>query len=162
VPVEQRDPQQTIKAVGLGIAAVIAAVGFIAFVLWVTDRGGVELSLGDDVFEAGRADLIADAIDDGGPIIYGDLLGGAQNIILQHVGSDPAEGWFAFDLIRPGQPDDCQLDWDGDDRIFRDVCDPDIEIPSGGGSQPSYPVEINDDNIVVIDFRFAEDAPSSE
>lgn len=162
MPVEQRDPQQTIKAVGLGVAAVVAAVGFIALVLWVTDRGGVELSLGDDVFEAGRAELIADLIADDGPIIYGDLLGGAQNIILNHVGTDPETNWFAFDLIRPGQPNDCPLEWIADERIFVDPCDQTVELPAGGGSQPSYPVEINEDGIVVIDFRFAEDAETSE
>ena len=87
MPVEQRDPRQTIKAVSLGIAAVAAAVGFLIFVLWVTDRGGVEIALGDDVFEAGRADIIAREIAEDGPIKYGDLIGGSQNIILQHVGA---------------------------------------------------------------------------
>ena len=47
MPVEQRDPRQTVKAVSLGVAAVAAAVGFLIFVLWATDRGGVEIALGD-------------------------------------------------------------------------------------------------------------------
>jgi len=153
VPVEQRDPRQTIKAVTLGIAAVAAAIGFLVFVLWATDRGGVEIALGDDVFEAGRADIIAREIAEDGPIKYADLIGGSQNIILQHVGGDPENGWFAFDLIRPGQPPECQLDWDAEAFLFRDGCDPSIEIPAGGGDQPSYPIEIDDDGRLSIDFR---------
>lgn len=153
MPVEQRDPRQTVKAVTLGVAAVAAAVGFLIFVLWVTDRGGVEIALGDDVFEAGRADIIADEIAENGPIKYADLIGGSQNIILNHVGTDPTTGWFAFDLIRPGQPPECQLDWDAEASLFRDSCDPSVEVPAGGGDQPSYPVEVNGDGRLSIDFR---------
>lgn len=161
VPVEQRDPRQTIKAVSLGVAAVAAAIGFLVFVLWATDRGGVEIALGDDVFDAGRTDVIARQIDEGGPIMYADLLGGGQNIILNHVGSELDTGWFAFDLIRPGQPSDCQLAWNPDASVFNDSCDPSVEIPAGGGSQPSYPVEISERDRVLINFR-SVDSPEAD
>lgn len=162
MPVEQRDPRQTVKAVSLGVAAVAAAIGFLVLVLWVTDRGGVEIALGDDVFEAGRADIIAEEIAENGPIKYGDLLGGRQNIILNHVGTDPEQGWFAFDLIRPGQPPECQLDWIAEARVFRDSCDASVEFPAGGGDQPSYPVEVNEDGRVIVDFRFDPDADGGD
>jgi len=154
VPVEQRDPRQTIKAVTLGIAAVGAAVGFLLLVLWFTDRGAVEIALGDDTFEAGRIDIIADAIREDGPIKYADLIGGRQNIILQHLGDDDETGWFAFDLIRPGQPNECQLDWDAARQAFFDSCD-DTEVPPTGFGQPDYPVTIEEGRI-SIDFRAAE------
>jgi len=153
VPVEQRDPRQTVKAVTLGAAAVGAAVGFLLLVLWFTDRGAVEIALGDDTFEAGRVDIIAPEIKENGPIKYADLIGGRQNIILQHIGLDDETGWYAFDLIRPGQPDECQLDWISDSLVFRDSCDG-TEIAGTGGDQPSYPVEIEDGRI-SIDFRAA-------
>lgn len=153
MPVEQRDPRQTVKAVTLGVAAVAAAVGFLILVLWVTDRGAVEIALGDDVFEAGRTDVIAEAIAEDGPIKYADLIGGSQNIILQHIGLDTEKGWYAFDLIRPGQPSDCQLEWFPSILVFRDSCDPSIEIPATGEGQPSYPVEVNDEGRLVINFR---------
>lgn len=138
----------------LGLGAVGAAVGFLVLVLWFTDRGAVEIALGDDVFNAGRTDIIADEIADNGPILYADLNGGRQNIILQHLGDDPDTGWYAFDLIRPGQPPDCQLEWNPDARVFRDSCDQTAEIPPTGFGQPSYPVEI-DDGRIKIDFRAA-------
>jgi len=156
VPVEQRDPRQTFKAVSLGVAAVAAAVGFLVFVLWITNRGGVEIALGDDVFEAGRADAIANVIEEGGPIRYADLLGGGQNIVVQHIGTDPEAGWHAFDLIRPGQPPECQLEWQAEAFVFTDPCDPSVQVPAAGGDQPSYPVSINDDGRLVIDLRAAE------
>ena len=155
VPVEQRDPRQTIKAVTLGVAAVGAAVGFLLLVLWFTDRGAVEIALGDDVFEAGRTDIIAEEIRENGPIKYADLIGGRQNIILQHIGDDDDTGWYAFDLIRPGQPDECQLNWVEEIKKFRDSCDESVEIPGTGFGQPTYPIEIEDGRI-TINFR-AED-----
>jgi len=153
VPVEQRDPRQTVKAVTLGLAAVGAAVGFLLLVLWFTDRGAVEIALGDETVDVGRIDVIADEISENGPIQYPDLLGGRQNIILQHLGDDDEVGWYAFDLIRPGQPDDCPLEWNADAQVFRDACDG-TEIPATGFGQPSYPVEIADGRISV-DFRGA-------
>jgi len=151
MPVEQRDPRQTAKAVTLGVAAVGAAVGFLLLVLWFTDRGAVEIALGDDTFEAGRVDVIADLIREDGPIKYGDLIGGRQNIILQHIGEDDQTGWYAFDLIRPGQPNECQLDWDDEAVLFRDSCDG-TEVSGIGGDQPSYPIEI-DEGRIYINFR---------
>lgn len=152
MPVEQRDPRQTTKAIALGLGAVGAAVGFLLLVLWFTDRGAVEIALGDDVFEAGRIEVIADEIAENGPIRYADLVGGRQNIILQHLGEDPTTGWYAFDLIRPGQPGECQLDWIEEFDVFVDSCDPSQEIPPTGFGQPAYPVEIADGRI-KIDFR---------
>lgn len=95
--------------------------------------------------------MIADIIRRDGPIRYADLIGGRQNIILQHIGEDDDAGWYAFDLIRPGQPDECQLDWVADELLFRDSCDG-TEIPGIGTGQPSYPVEIENGRI-SIDFR---------
>ena len=152
VPVEQRDPKQTVKAVTLGVAAVGAAVGFLLLVLWFTDRGAVEIALGDDTFEAGRIDIIAPEIRENGPIRYADLIGGRQNIILQHIGEDDRIGWYAFDLIRPGQPDECQLDWFSDALEFRDSCDGTV-VPGIGTGQPQYPVEITEEGRISIDFR---------
>ena len=151
MPVEQRDPRQTVKAVTLGVAAVAAAVGFLLLVLWFTNRGAVEITLGDDTFEAGRIDVIADAIREDGPIKYADLIGGRQNIILQHIGEDDETGWFAFDLIRPGQPGECQLEWFEEEVLFRDSCDGTV-VSGVGGDQPSYPVEIEEGRL-SIDFR---------
>lgn len=151
MPVEQRDPRQTVKAVTLGVAAVVAAVGFLLLVLWFTDRGAVEIALGDDTFEAGRIDVIAEEIRENGPIKYADLNGGSQNIILQHLGDDDGAGWYAFDLIRPGQPNDCQLDWVEAAQEFRDSCDG-TPVPPTGFGQPTYPVDIEDGRL-SIDFR---------
>lgn len=158
MPVEQRDPRQTVKAVTLGVAAVGAAVGFLLLVLWFTDRGAIEIALGDDTFEAGRTDVIADEIRENGPIRYADLIGGRRNIILQHLGDDDLAGWYAFDLIRPGQPNECQLDWIAEAQVFRDSCDGTVIPPTGFG-QPKYPVEISEGRI-SIDFRGDEAEPA--
>ncbi len=157
MPVEQRDPRQTFKAVALGLGAVGAAVGFLLLVLWVTDRGGVEIALGDDVFEAGRVDVLAEEIDENGPIFYADLIGGRQNIIVQHLGNDPTTGWYVFDLVRDGSTDDCQLEWVADRGKFRDVCDG-TEFPATGFGQPTYAITIDEDDRLIVNFRSDDEA----
>lgn len=153
MPVEKRDTKQTIRGVVLGLAAVGAAVGFLVLVLWFTNRGGLEIALGDDVFDAGRADIIAREIAEDGPIKYASLAGTNQHIILQHLGEDDQVGWYAFDLLAPGRPVDCQLDWEPVTQRFLDSCDPTIEFPATGYGQPGYEVSIDDDNHVIVKLR---------
>lgn len=157
MPVEQRDPRQTFKAIALGLGAVGAAVGFLLLVLWVTDRGGVEIALGDDVFQAGRVGVLAEEIDENGPIIYADLIGGRQNIIVQHIGNDPETGWFVFDLVRQGSTDNCQLEWVAAIDKFRDECDG-TEFPATGFGQPTYPITIDDNNELIVNFRLDDES----
>lgn len=140
----------------LGVAAVAAAIGFLLLVLWFTDRGSVDIALGDDALDAGRTDIIAAEIAENGPIKYPDPLGGNQNIILQHLGFDDDTGWYAFDLVRPGQPPECQLEWIAPAQVFRDSCDETVEVPATGLGQPSYPIEVNDKGRVIVDFRATE------
>lgn len=152
MPVEQRDTQQTFRALALGLGAVAASVGFFALVLWATDRGSVEVSLGTSVLEAGDAINLAKQIDEEGPIIYGDLLGGEHNIFLQHLGDDPESGWYAFEATRTTSARRCSLRWDKHSRLFRDSCDETIEIEATGEGQRRYLLRI-EEGTVIIDFR---------
>ena len=71
--------------------------------------------------------------------------------------SDPTWGQGMSQTLRDVRVLSEQLlvvdDWDAADFLFRDSCDPTVEIPAGGGDQPSYPIEINDDGRLTIDFR---------
>ncbi|MDB4818798.1 hypothetical protein OAG98_04265, partial [Acidimicrobiales bacterium] len=52
---------------------------------------------------------------------------------------------------RPGQANECQLDWIDAAQEFRDSCDG-TSVPPTGFGQPDYPVEIEEGRI-SIDFR---------
>ena len=128
-----------------GVAAGLAA--FVAVALW--SGSGDELRLGDDVFEAGRVEALARAIDEDGPLLFSDVGGGDRDVYLNHVGSTPATGWVAFAARPPGAGRECFLRWDG--ARFGDACSP-ATYPADGGSLPHYRVIIEGDR-VKVDLR---------
>jgi hypothetical protein len=153
-PVEQGPKVTTRSALIVGIAGVVVGLGLFGLVSCLANEGDVvEVRLGDDTFDAGDVDRIAAEVDDRGPILYPDLVGGARSIFVNHVASDPEEGWVAFDAVAPGADDDCVLEWQPDDSIFVDPCDG-SEFPADGEGLPQYPAEV-DDGHVVIDLNAA-------
>jgi len=123
-------------------------------ILRLTPNDGIEVKLGDDTFEAGKPELMAQIIDRDGPIPYQDLVGKGRDIYLQHLGTDPLDGWYAFDVRRPGAAPECPLDWQGNDGegaagIFVDRCDPSITVTADGGDLQHYPVTIEGETLSV-------------
>lgn len=145
-------------AVLVGVAGVIAGVGLVALITVVAGRGDVDVRLGDERFEVGSAESQAEAVDDGGPLIYSDVAGGDRDIYLQHLGDDPEDGWLAFAASPPDKARDCFLRWQADDEMFTD-CDGD-EYPADGEGLPQYPVQVSDDGGLSVDLN-AEDRPAT-
>jgi len=83
-----------------------------------------------------------------GPILYADAAGGRRDIWLQHLGGDPAGGWFAFDARRPGAGRDCTLQWQAPAAVFLDPCDGTI-VEGHGEGLPAYEVRIDDGELIV-------------
>src|SRR4029077_4413400 len=75
---------------------------------------GVSLNLGDDVFEAGSAKVLAAAVVDDGPLLFSDVAGRGQRrpIFVTHTGDDPQSNWYAFGAFPRGAPAGCFLEWD--------------------------------------------------
>lgn len=120
-------------------------------------RGGLEVRLGDDVFNAGGAENLAEQIGDGGPLLFSDLVGGERDIVLQHVADDDRRGWLAFAARPAGAPRDCTVQWQPDDEEFA-LLDADGEVsgdcdgrtfPVDGTGLPQYPVELRDGDLYV-------------
>ena len=148
-PVERGPKVTTRSALIVGIAGVVVGLGLFGLVSCLASEGDVvEVRLGDDTFDAGDVDRISAEIDDRGPILYPDLIGGARSIYLNHLGDDPDEGWVAFDAVQPGADDECMLEWQADDEVFVDPCDL-AEFPPDGEGLPQYPAEVEDGNVVV-------------
>lgn len=154
MPVDNTSAFQPVRAILVAVLGVALAVGFMILILRLTPNDGIEVKLGDDTFEAGEPELMAEIIDRDGPIPYLDLVGKGRDIYLQHLGTDPLDGWYAFDVRRAGAAADCPLDWQGNDGdgpagIFVDRCDPSITVTADGGDLQHYPVTIEDGTLSV-------------
>ena len=150
---------------GVGVAAAIA----IAFgVAQLANQGRVDVRLGSDTFAQQDADDAADKIAEDGPILYADTAGGDRDIVLQHVGDDPDEGWIALAARPPGVARDCTIQsrdregpfrlLDADGEVSGD-CDG-RELPPTGDGLPSYPVTVDADGNLDVDLN-AEDRATS-
>lgn len=151
MPVESRSTFQPVRALAIAVLGVAMAVGFMIAILSFTNTSDVlEVRLGDETFEAGDPDKMAEIIDRDGPILYQALVGN-RDIYLQHISptNSANDGWYAFDAVRPGQPRDCFLVWQGDRFLFEDVCDSTKTVDEFGSTQPGYPVRIDNDLLFV-------------
>jgi hypothetical protein len=163
-PVEKRGSRSTTTAVLVALAGVVAGLGLMLFMVNLASRGGesVEVRLGDDRFDAGFADARADAVADGGPILFADVAGGQRDIYLQHIGDDPLTGWYAFAAVAPGKARDCFVEWQRDDELFED-CDGDTFAPDGEGLT-AYVVAVEDGRLLIdinADFREDDEEPDA-
>lgn len=148
-----RAPRSVILAVGgiaIGIALVL--ILFVVAIPSLTESGTVEVKLGSETYDAGQAESRASNIASGGPLLFSDVSGGRRDIYLQHIGDDPATGWFAFDARRPGQSRSCTLEWQPGSGDFRDPCDGTIVAADGTGLT-DYPVTITDDGKVIVNLN---------
>lgn len=139
----------TTRAVVFAVGSVLAGVALVALVIWIAGSGEVDVRLGDNQFGDIRADRLAQTIERDGPVLFPDVAGGDRDIIVTHVGDDPASGWLAFSARIPGRPRDCFLQWDPDAGDFADSCDPAIRIAADGATLPHYPVEVRDNRVIV-------------
>lgn len=141
----------------VGRAAAVALVGVtVLFVgLGVTtwalrDRNSTDLQLGDQTFQGGSTEDLAAEIADRGPIFYGDVSGRKdRDMILQHIGDDPDDGWYAFLAAPLDKARDCTWMWQPDEELFRARCDESLSAPADGEGLPQFEVTVRDGEIEV-------------
>ena len=137
---------------GIVLGLILVLVVFVFAVPSLTESGKVEVKLGSDTFPAGSAEARSETIAANGPILFSDVSGGQRDIYVQHLGDDPASGWYAFDARRPGQGRECPLDWDAAARLFRDRCDG-TTVPADGTGLLAYTITVTDEDQLVVDFK---------
>lgn len=144
-------PQPNLRAaVIVGLAGVVVALGLVGAVLLATRTGtDVEIRLGDRDFRDMEIGRISTEIDDRGPILFGDVAAGSLDIILQHIGEDPATGWFAFEARRAGQSRDCFFRWRPEQDDFVNTCDPDDTVDAAGTGLRQFEVAVVDGDVRV-------------
>ena len=147
-PVESKLPPSTLKALIIGAAGVLVAIGLIVATLAAANSGNVEIRIGDDDFDAGDAESRAEAVARDGPILFSDVSGGERDIILQHLGDDAQAGWLAFDAHASGASRDCFLEWDAGQELFLDSCDG-TAYPADGAGLTTYDVTVIEGDVVV-------------
>jgi hypothetical protein len=146
-----------------GRALLIAAAGValtiaVAFGISVLDnRGTVDVRLGDTTFGKLDAESTAEQIAEDGPLLLPDVASGDRDVVLQHLGDDPDEGWIALTARPPGVPRNCTIQWQKDDSVFRlldehgeetDDCDG-REYPANGGDLETFPVKVVDGELDI-------------
>ena len=156
------------KALAVAGVGVVAALGLAFGVAQLASQGKVDVRLGSDTFAEQEATDAAEKIAEGGPIVYADAAGGDRDIVLQHRGDDPNEGWIAIAARPPGAARECTIQSRDRDEPFR-LLDPDGEVtdacdgrefPPSGEGLPSYPVTVDADGKLDVDLN-AEDRATS-
>jgi len=140
---------------GVGVALVLLVLYGASVV--TSRQDSFDVGLGSQTFDGGNAERLAGEIADDGPIFYADIgdtgSGDKRDILLQHLGDDPDEGWYAFRAQPPGEERDCTWVWQPDEELFRARCDEDLTAPADGEGLESYPVEV-DDGRLDVDLNF--------
>jgi hypothetical protein len=139
-----------------GKALLIAGVSVVLLlvVTWLVaqaaSRGDVEIKLGDERFDAGHVDNLAEEIDDGGglPFLYPDLVNRDRNLFVQHRGDDADVGWSAFGAFDPDRPE-CPIQIDREAKVLVNGCDPDVTYPPDGTGLRFYPTVVDDGTLYV-------------
>jgi hypothetical protein len=156
-PVARVQRGHTGRALGVAAAGVIIAVGLAWGIAALASRGDVDVRLGDETYQVPDAEARATEIADTGPFLLSDLAGGNRDIVLQHLGTDPEEGWIAMAARPAGVPRECTIQWQPDEAEFRllgpdeeptDDCDGRV-YPADGGDLPRYPVQVVDGNLDI-------------
>ena len=132
----------------VGIVVLFGALGLVTLAL--RDRNSPDLRLGDQTFQGGRTTRIANDIAKRGPILYSDVSGRKdRDMILQHIGSDPAKGWHAFLAAPLSKPRDCTWRWAPKDNHFVASCDEKLTAPADGAGLPKFKVTVTGGHIAV-------------
>lgn len=151
MPVGRTTNRGEVRAIVLVVGAILVIVAGIAIFLDViSNRGEVQLRLGDDRFNAGRATEMNEAIGEHGPILFSDVAGRTRDIWLNHLSDDPTTGWVAFEARRPGAGRECTVGWVVAERLFREptACGTFTAGPAGDGLN-QYPVTVTDGRLIV-------------
>ncbi len=141
------------------MVAVAALLFLVSRVTDLAERGDVAINIGDPTFEAGNVDRLADDLAAQGPLLIPDVAGGDRDIILNHVGDDERDGWYAFGVRLVDQPRDCFVSWEPDQEAFVDNCEG-TTYPADGEGLPQYPVTIDADGNLSVDLNYADRSES--
>jgi hypothetical protein len=138
------------KALLVAGVGVVVALGLAFLVAQAASRGDVDINLGDDRYNAGQVESIADAIEEEGglPLLFQDLVGGDRNLYVQHLGVNARQGWVAFGAFDPDDPS-CAIQLDREAKLLVNACDETVTYPLDGTGLRHYPTQVEDNRLYV-------------
>lgn len=148
VPVASGPKITPLRAVVYSVVSIGLGVGLVFAVVSLAGSDQIEVKLGDDDFNAGDAENLADEIDERGPVPWAPLSRG-RSIWINHIGDNPETGWFAFDVQSPGATGDCVVDWNAERRLFVDTCDPTLVYSATGEGLTQFGVWVDNGDLIV-------------
>jgi hypothetical protein len=148
-PRRRRPSPVTVALTAIG--GIVVGIVLVGVVLNLASDPDVDVNLGSDVFEAGKATRMAEQVAEGGPLLF-QALRGDRDIYVQHLGPKARQGWRAFDAKAPDAPRRCQLRWQQDTKVFVDPCD-DATYPRDGEGLVQYATTVDNEGTVVVDLR---------
>jgi hypothetical protein len=152
-PRRTRSPRTFTLAVGGVVLALGLAVALFVFAIpAITSKNQTAIQQGAATLSEGSAVDRAHDIARSGPILLPDQAGGQRDIILQHLGSNPNDGWYAFDARKAGRPRQCTLRWNAHAGHFDDPCGG-TPVPADGHGLVHYRVTVTKDGDLVIDLN---------
>jgi hypothetical protein len=143
MPVARSDPR---RATIIGVGGVIVGVALVAIVLLANNAGNDSSSTkgSSSQFHVGSPDATAASIArDGTPLFFNDTATGSRPLVVQHLGTDPQKGWYAFDAANGS----CVLTWDHAANQFTDCHG--TRFPADGTGLHQYPVSVTKDDVIV-------------
>jgi hypothetical protein len=161
---KRRGGGHTCRAFSLAVVGVVVALGTAFLVARLASQGDVEVRLGDDRFDAGSAENLAEIIDeDGQPILFPDPANFSRAIYVDHTGDDPEAGWLALSAFVPDEPA-CTLVFDPDEGAYvigddqPASCDRSTTFPRSGAGLRAYPTQVEDGELFIdLQDRTARD-----
>ena len=140
MPVAETNPR---RAVLVGLAAIVFAVGLLAIVVVANGTGG---GGGGGSFDTLQIETLLDRQErDGVPTCFNDPISGNRPICVFHTGSDDAEGWVAYDA----QVDGCGFETLSPEATeLIDSCTGEA-YPFTGEGLPQYETSVADDRLVI-------------
>lgn len=156
MPVAKGGPPPARQAALVGLAAALGLLALLFLITRFDSLGGdgqtTDVELGQPVFSPGSATDIAAAIADSGPLLLPDAARGDRDVILQHLGEEPAEGWLAFAARPEGADRACFVEWQPDERRFVDSCDG-TTYPEDGQGLEQFAVSVGSEGALTINLN---------
>lgn len=156
MPVAERSQTNARQAILVALGGIGALVAVLFLITRLGQLGGsgseVPIQLGEPVFSLGDAVELSEFIADTEPLLLPDVANGDRDIIVNHVGSSPNEGWHAFPARSLTSVRDCVLEWQKANAVFVDSCSGD-EYPADGAGLTQYGTSVDEDGNLQINLN---------
>jgi hypothetical protein len=145
-------PRRPTAVLLIAVLALLAAILLVVFFVRLSNQPGGSINIGSAEVDFGKATNIAPHIARDGPVLLPALRGSQLNIWVQHLGSDPAHGWLAFEAGAPGEAPTCLVKWNGSRQEFTDPCSARV-FPADGTGLNQYAARVDQKGHVIVDLR---------